>query len=130
MTCKLEWQVIFTDEKKFNLYGPDGYAYYFHDLRKEEMYLSRRHSDLGSIMVWGSICYKGVLELVMLEENVWGWLARKLYAAGRQFDKEALKAALMKEWSAIPQQYMQSLYHSMPSRLFVIIKNNGKNTKY
>lgn len=64
-------------------------------------------------------------------ENVWGWLTRKLYADGRQFDnKETLKAALMKEWSAIPQHYIQSLYDSMPSRLFEVIRNNGKNTKY
>lgn len=199
MTWKLEWyKVIFTDEKKFNLDGPDGYAYYFHDLRKEERYLSRRHSALGSIMVWGAICCEGVLDLVVLEgkqsaekyiklleqqkiiikskledrhfifqhdnapihsatlvkkwftdnnienlewpsvspdlnimENVWGWLTRKLYADGRQFDnKEALKLALMKEWSAIPRHYIQSLYDSMPSRLFEVIRNNGKNTKY
>lgn len=199
MTWKLEWyKVIFTDEKKFNLDGPDGYAYYFHDLRKEERYLSRRHSAFGSVMVWAAVSYEGVLDLVVLEskqnaekyvkllerqlaviksklggrpfifqhdnapihsamlvrkwfqknyienlewpssspdlnimENIWGWLTRKLYADGRQFDnKESLKIALMREWSAIPQNYIQSLYESMPSRLFEVIKNNGKSTTY
>ncbi|TMW47240.1 hypothetical protein DOY81_007683 [Sarcophaga bullata] len=34
MSYNKEWQrIVFSDEKKFNLEGPDGYNYYFHDLR-------------------------------------------------------------------------------------------------
>jgi len=38
-----------SDEKKFNLEGPDGYAYNFHDLRKEEPALDRLHSRAGGV---------------------------------------------------------------------------------
>ena len=83
MSWTKEWQkVIFTDEKKFNFDGPDGFSYYFHDLRKEETILSRRRKDSGSTMVWGAISSKGVIDLVILE--------------GRQ-DAEKYKELLIKE---------------------------------
>jgi transposase len=58
------FQVIFSDEKKWNLDGPDGNAYYWRDLRKEERYLSRRNFGGGSVMVWAAFSSKGKLQLV------------------------------------------------------------------
>lgn len=53
-----QWRkIIFSDEKKFNLDGPDGFAYYWHDLRTEERIFSKRQSGGGSVMVWGAIGY-------------------------------------------------------------------------
>lgn len=64
MTWNTEWHtVVFSDEKKFNLDGPDGYNFYYHDMRKEEVILSRRHSRIGGIMVWGAISYYGQIKL-------------------------------------------------------------------
>lgn len=67
MTWKNEWRdIIFSDEKRFTLDGPDGYAFYFHDLRKEEKFLVRRHSRAGGVMVWGAISYNGQIDLIFI----------------------------------------------------------------
>lgn len=199
MSWKNEWKkVVFSDEKKFNFDGPDGFNYYFHDLRKEERFLCRHHSREGGVMVWGSISYYGTIELEFqtakmtsasykqtLErafpkfsdifgpiswtyqhdnapihtarivknwiseqnvnllqwpayspdlnpmENVWGWLSRKIYESGRQFeDKNTLIAAINEAWSQVSLNYLKSLYDSMPNRLFETIKSKGGSTHY
>lgn len=45
--------------KKWNLDGPDGFHSYWHDLRKEEMYFSKRQSGGGSVMIWAAFGTKG-----------------------------------------------------------------------
>lgn len=199
MTWSDKWfKVVFSDEKKFNIDGPDGYNYYFHDLNKEELFLSRRHSREGGIMVWGAISYYGTIELVFVShkmtattyknileeafpkfndffgpipwtyqhdnapihtaravkqwinqqgvqlldwppyspdlnpmENVWGWLARKVYEGGKQFETiESLKDAITEAWSSISLNYLESLYKSMPNRIFEVISKNGGSTHY
>lgn len=57
------FQVIFSDEKKFNLDGPDGFNGYWRDLRKEPQYFSKRNFGGGSLMVWGAFSSKGRLNL-------------------------------------------------------------------
>lgn len=69
----LNWRnVVFSDEKKFNLDGPDGYNYYFHDVRKEEQFLTRHHSRQGGVMVWGAISYYGAFDLVFVSNKMTG----------------------------------------------------------
>ena len=41
-----KWSVIFTDEKKWNLDGPDEFHCYWHDLRKEKKIFKKG----GSVM--------------------------------------------------------------------------------
>lgn len=48
---KLLFWVVFSDEKKFNLDGPDGFTGYWHDLRKAPLQFSRRSFGGGSVMV-------------------------------------------------------------------------------
>lgn len=67
---RVDWTtVIFTDEKKFNLDGPDGVQYYWHDLRNEkDPYFTRRFGG-GGVMVWGGMSARGTTQLAILEGN-------------------------------------------------------------
>ena len=60
-------KVVFSDEKKFNLDGPDNNCYYYHDVRKPELLYHKRHSGGGSVMVWGAIGWRGKSELAFLD---------------------------------------------------------------
>lgn len=63
----LEWNnVIFSDEKKFNLDGPDGLNYYWHDCRKEKQRFSKRQQGGGGLMFWGGIGSAGKTPLVLV----------------------------------------------------------------
>ncbi|KAG3247625.1 hypothetical protein PI124_g7690 [Phytophthora idaei] len=62
-------QLVFSDEKKFSLDGPDGLQFYWHDLRFETQIYSRRQSGGGSVMVWGAFCAGGKSELVISERT-------------------------------------------------------------
>ena len=58
MTWDEEWKnVIFSDEKKFNLDGPDGFKYYWHDLRKEKSVALSRNFGGGTLMIWAAFNY-------------------------------------------------------------------------
>lgn len=199
ISWKNEWRhVVFSDEKKLNFDGPDGFNYYFHDVRKEERFLARHHSREGGVMVWGAVSYYGTVELefqtskmtaisykgilernfpkfsdifgpinwtfqqdnapihtarivknwiqeqnvellqwppyspdLNLIENVWGWLVRKVYESGRQFeDRESLIAAIKLAWREISLDYIKRLYDSMPDRIYEVIMNKGGSTHY
>ncbi len=47
-------QVLYSDEKKFNLDGPDGFQYNWHDPELPKEIFSNRVSGGCSIMVWGA----------------------------------------------------------------------------
>ena len=48
-----DWtRTIFSDEKKFNQNGPDGFEGYWHGLRKEIRVFSTPQSGGGSVIVW------------------------------------------------------------------------------
>ena len=62
-----KWQiVIFSDEKKFNLDGPDGFHFHWRDLRREPRSVLRRNFGGGSVMIWAAISYHGKSEIAFL----------------------------------------------------------------
>lgn len=66
-----QWQnIIFSDEKKFNLDGPDGCHYYWHDLRKEPRTVMSRNFGGGSIMVWAAFGHYGKSQLCYTTANM------------------------------------------------------------
>lgn len=65
-----KWKrIIFSDEKKFNLDGPDGFAFYWHDLRGEEQSFSTRQQGGESVMLWGAMSYYGLSNLCVVRGN-------------------------------------------------------------
>lgn len=199
MSWAEQWrQVVFSDEKKFNLDGPDGIRSYWHDLRSKNDVLMSRNFGGGSVMVWGGFNFNGTLPIEFIStkmnsaayiqmlqgnllanagdlvgatwvfqqdnaaihrsratmkwfedsavavlewpsrspdmnpiENLWGILARRVYANGRQFDcVGALKQKIEEEWSNLDGNILQNLINSMPKRIFEVILNKGGHTKY
>lgn len=63
----LQWrETIFSDEKKFNLDGPDGMSCYWHDIRLDKRIRMSRQMGGGSVMVWAAFSFYGRSTLVVL----------------------------------------------------------------
>lgn len=52
--------VVFSDEKRFNLDGPDGCRYYWADKRLPRRVFSKRQQGGGGIMVWGRFLHEAL----------------------------------------------------------------------
>ena len=75
--------VIFSDEKRFNLDGPDGYRYYWHHVGRERLSYFRRPRCQKCVMVWGAISTEGKLDIIvtpmpMISEHYLGVLREGL----------------------------------------------------
>lgn len=66
-----EWNsVIFSDEKKFNLDGPDGFQYYWHDLQSTPQIFSNRVQGGGSVMIWMAFCASGRTRVFFIDSRM------------------------------------------------------------
>lgn len=58
--------LLFFQTKKWNLDGPDGYQYYWRDMRQPVRNTVRRQNGGSSIMIWGGFSAMGKTELDVL----------------------------------------------------------------
>ena len=58
--------MIFSDEKRFCLDGPDGYNYYWWDKRTEPRVMKKRIQGGGGIMIWGAFSSFGTTTLALI----------------------------------------------------------------
>lgn len=71
LNWNVQWRkIIFSDEKKFRLDGPDGNTSYYHDVRKRQLIHNKRHSGGGGVMVWGAIGWRGKSDVMLIEGNM------------------------------------------------------------
>ncbi|GMF17848.1 unnamed protein product [Phytophthora lilii] len=61
------WEaIVFSDEKKWNIDGPDGFQNYWRDIRRPLRQTKRRQAGGGSVMVWAGISAAGKTKLAVL----------------------------------------------------------------
>ncbi|KAK1930969.1 Transposable element Tc3 transposase [Phytophthora citrophthora] len=61
------WEtIIFSDEKKWNLDGPDGFQNYWRDVRHPPRQTKRRQAGGGSVIVWAGFSATGKTKLAVL----------------------------------------------------------------
>ena len=59
--------VVWSDENRLTLDGPDVLAYEWQDLRAEKQWFSKRQNGGGSVMVWACLAGTRLSELVIVE---------------------------------------------------------------
>lgn len=63
-------RVWFSDEKRWNLDGPDGFKYYWHDKRLPQLSKIRRQGGGNSVMIWAAFGYESKSELCFIEKTM------------------------------------------------------------
>lgn len=62
--------VVFSDERRFTLDGPDGLSAHWQDTRRPGAWRVNRRNNGGGVMVWGAFSAAGKSELVFIKGNI------------------------------------------------------------
>lgn len=62
--------MIWSDEKRFKLDGPDSFNGYWHDLRKERLRFSTRNFGGGGIMIWSAFNHTNKLQIAYVSNRM------------------------------------------------------------
>ena len=66
-----------------------------------------------------------------LIENVWGEMARQVYADGRRINKiDQLKSIIIKVWNSLSLEYLLKLVDSMKTRMFKLALSKRASINY
>ena len=116
--------IVFTDEKKFNLKGPDGYNKIWIDktnktkeyIKKNKLLISKSHKNT-SVMVWGSFCRYGVISLEILEGRINSQKYTKMLDSGplKKIDDKLGKGKYVFQQDNAPchvSKYSLNFFHS------------------
>uniref|UniRef100_A0A1I7XI83 PBPe domain-containing protein n=1 Tax=Heterorhabditis bacteriophora TaxID=37862 RepID=A0A1I7XI83_HETBA len=68
---RYDWEkVILSYEVKFNLYGPDGYHFYWRYLRKEPRHFPTRNFGRGNVTIWGAFSAMEPVDLAFVSTKM------------------------------------------------------------
>ena len=63
-------RVIISDEKKFNLDDPNGFALYWYDLRKEQNFISKRQQGGSGVTIRAAMSYYGLSSIAVIDGSM------------------------------------------------------------
>ncbi|GFW28456.1 transposable element Tcb1 transposase [Trichonephila clavipes] len=107
------------------VWGGIGYHFCIHLVRITGILNSQRYiSEVLEPVVLPYL--QGLATAVFQQDNAWSMVAQRLtQITPPAATPDQLWQRVEAAWSAVPQEYIQSLFESMPRRVAALISNNG-----
>jgi transposase len=110
------------------VHHPDGYVFQQDNASIHTSFETRAFFEEHNVPLLGWPALSPDLNPI---ENVWGCLARMVYANGRQFSTIGeLEGEILRQWKALEHDLFLKLIGSMKSRCIDVLEGKGSCTKY